>query len=86
MTNGTARPLKRPTSAKTMLRVYTVTREGIVTPPHATVTVPYGFEPAHELLNAQLPLCACSLHRTAGTARRTASPERKPERHRWTSR
>ena len=69
MTNGTARPLKRPTRAKMVLRVYTVTRGGIVTPPHATVTVPYGFEPARELLNTQLPPCACPLHRTAGAAR-----------------
>lgn len=69
MTNATARPLVRPAGAKLVLRVYTVTREGIVTPPRATVTVPYGFEPARELLNTQLPPCACPLHRTAGPAR-----------------
>ncbi|MGW4519164.1 DUF6415 family natural product biosynthesis protein [Streptomyces sp. NPDC004393] len=58
MTNNTVHTLERPASAKMVLRVYTVTREGIVTPPRATVTVPYGFEPAGELLNTQLPPCA----------------------------
>ncbi|MEU6371241.1 hypothetical protein ABZ876_37575 [Streptomyces sp. NPDC046931] len=69
MTNGTARPLERPARATMVLRVYTVTREGIVAPPRATVTVPHGFKPARELLNTQLPPCACPLHRTAGAAR-----------------
>jgi hypothetical protein len=69
MTNGTARPLERPAGAKMVLRVYTVTREGLVTPPRATVTVPYGFKPARELPTTQLPPCACPTHRTAGPAR-----------------
>jgi hypothetical protein len=69
MTTGTARPLKRPAGAKMVLRVYTVTREGIVTAPHATVTVPYDFEPVRELSSTQLPPCACPTHRLAGPTR-----------------
>jgi hypothetical protein len=61
--------LERPSGVKLIFRVYTVTREGIVTPPRATVTVPYGFEPACELLSIQLPPCACPVHHTADPAR-----------------
>ncbi|MFC9916277.1 hypothetical protein [Streptomyces sp. NPDC127197] len=67
MTNGTAPPLRRPQGAKLTIEVYTVTREGVVTPPRSTVVVPYGYEPALEGLNTQLAPCACPIHRAAGT-------------------
>ncbi|MGW1808159.1 hypothetical protein [Streptomyces sp. NPDC002078] len=53
--------------AKMTIRVYTVTREGIVTPPRAMVAVPHDFEPAMEHLNTDLGPCRCPLHRTGGT-------------------
>ncbi|MEU1595097.1 hypothetical protein ABZ468_20005 [Streptomyces sp. NPDC005708] len=69
MANGTGRTLERLAGVKMVLRVYTVTREGIITAPRATVTVPYGFEPPRELSSTRLPPCACPIHRMA-------SPER----------
>ncbi len=63
---GTAPPLHRPPGVKMVLRVYSVTPNGTVTPPRATVTVPHGYEPAPELLSTRLPPCACPLHRTTG--------------------
>ncbi|MEU6578166.1 hypothetical protein [Streptomyces sp. NPDC046805] len=69
VTNRSDPPSQRPPDAKMWMRVYTVTRDGTVTPPRATVTVPYGFEPALEFLGTRLPPCACPIHRTAGTER-----------------
>ncbi|MEU7967367.1 hypothetical protein AB0D09_28480 [Streptomyces sp. NPDC049097] len=69
MTNGTARPMERTAGAKTVLRVYTVTRAGTVTPPHAIATVPHGFKPTRTSPNAHPPLWVCPVHRTAGPAR-----------------
>jgi hypothetical protein len=69
MTGRSIPLLERPSGVKLILRVYTVTREGVVTPPRATVTVPYGFKPPRELSTTRLPPCACPRHRTAGPAR-----------------
>jgi hypothetical protein len=60
MTNVTVPPLARPQGAKMWMRVYTVTRGGIVSPPSATVGVSYDDEPMLELHNTQLPPCGCS--------------------------
>lgn len=46
--------------AKMTIRIYTVTREGIVT--RATVAVPHDFEPAREALNPNWGPCACPRH------------------------
>lgn len=54
---------------KMTIRVYTVSREGVVSPPRAEVIVPYGSEPQRELLNTQLPPCRCPRHRQGGGAR-----------------
>lgn len=51
------------------IRVYTVSREGVVSPPRAEVIVPYGSQPQRELLNTQLPPCRCPRHRQGGGAR-----------------
>ncbi|MFF7966797.1 hypothetical protein ACFZC3_15700 [Streptomyces sp. NPDC007903] len=52
------------------IKVYTVTREGIVTAPRATVAVPHDKDPRPpELSIAQMPPCACWMHRKAGAAR-----------------
>ncbi|MCW8382444.1 hypothetical protein [Streptomyces justiciae] len=51
------------------IRVYTVTREGVVSPPRAEVSVPHGYEPQMELLNTQLPPCQCPRHRRPGVTR-----------------
>lgn len=66
MTNGTALPLERPSGAKMWVRIYTVTTEGIVIPPRATVSVPHGYEPALESLGTDLGPCRCPVHRRAG--------------------
>lgn len=66
MTNGTAPVQRRPSGAKMTIEVYTIFRTGEVSEPRATVSVPYGYEPALESLNTQLPPCACPLHRAAG--------------------
>lgn len=52
MTNATGLAEQRPPGAKMTIRVYTVTREGIVTAPRATVTVPYRTVPAWEPFRA----------------------------------
>ncbi|SHI25282.1 DUF6415 family natural product biosynthesis protein [Streptomyces sp. 3214.6] len=40
MTNGTAPPVEDARGAKMTIRVYTITPEGLVTPPRTTVVVP----------------------------------------------
>lgn len=66
MTNATAPVQQRPPGAKMTIEVYTISRTGVVSAPRATVSVPYGYEPALESFNTQLPPCACPLHRQAG--------------------
>ncbi|MCI3277551.1 hypothetical protein [Streptomyces cylindrosporus] len=69
MTNGTAPPRERTRGAKMTIRVYTVTAEGVITAPRATVKVTYGQTPPLEGMGTQLPPCACPLHRQAGAVR-----------------
>lgn len=45
MTNGTAPARKRTRGPAMTIRVYTVTREGVVTAPRATVSVPRSHTP-----------------------------------------
>ena len=51
----------RKPGAKMTIEVFTVSREGIVTSPRATVSVQYGEEPQATGLN---PPCACPRCRT----------------------
>ncbi|MFJ6841316.1 hypothetical protein ACIQRE_01450 [Streptomyces griseoluteus] len=51
------------------IRVYTVTSEGTVTAPRATVTVPHDEGRPLGLSIALMPPCACPLHRKAGADR-----------------
>lgn len=52
------------------IKVYTVTREGMVTAPRPTMVVPHDPEPRPpELSIALMPPCACPLHRKAGASR-----------------
>lgn len=52
--------------AKMTIRVYTVDRYGTVSAPHATVSVPHGYEPAKEAMNTDWGPCACPAHRSGG--------------------
>ncbi|MFF8726000.1 hypothetical protein ACF073_05860 [Streptomyces sp. NPDC015171] len=69
MMNRTAPNRARTRAPAMTIRVYTVTREGIVTPPQATVIVPRDYVPTPEQMNTQLPPCACPWHRQTGDAR-----------------
>jgi hypothetical protein len=69
MKSGTAQPLGCPPGAKMTIRVYTVTREGIVTEPRVRVSVPHDYVPPPEGLGTQLPPCDCPQHTKAGAAR-----------------
>ncbi|MFF4547236.1 hypothetical protein ACFY1J_23920 [Streptomyces sp. NPDC001406] len=51
------------------IKVYTVTRDGIVTAPHASMSVPHDYVPPPEGLGTQLPPCACPQHTKAGATR-----------------
>ncbi|MGW5231892.1 hypothetical protein ACWEQU_06255 [Streptomyces nodosus] len=69
MTNGTGPARGRRPQAKTTIRVYTVSRSGIVSPPRATVTMSYGRESAPTAMSTVLPPCACPLYRKLGAVR-----------------
>ncbi|WP_018545413.1 hypothetical protein [Streptomyces sp. LaPpAH-108] len=45
------------------IRVYTVTREGLVTARRPIVTVPYDHTAAPSPMSTALPPCACPIHR-----------------------
>ncbi|KUN16349.1 hypothetical protein AQJ23_45225 [Streptomyces antibioticus] len=63
------RTVQADSRVKMTIRVYTVTREGVVSPPRAEVSVPHGYEPQLEPLNTQLPPCQCPRHRRNGVTR-----------------
>ncbi|MFJ4688788.1 hypothetical protein [Streptomyces sp. NPDC088789] len=68
MTNRIVPPPPRPPGVKMTIDVYTVTRDGRVTPPRATVVVPHDYEPAGNLWGLdQLEPCACPMHRPTGS-------------------
>ncbi|MFJ5265989.1 hypothetical protein ACIQAC_36560 [Streptomyces sp. NPDC088387] len=68
MRNGTATESSRPLGAKMTIEVFTVSRDGVVSAPRATVAVPYGYEPFLPGMGTQLPPCACPIHRRTGAA------------------
>ncbi|MCS0602670.1 hypothetical protein NX794_15835 [Streptomyces sp. LP11] len=51
------------------IKVYTVTREGVVTAPRAIVTVSRSYPPQPEQTTTALPPCACPLYRQTEAAR-----------------
>ncbi|WP_316762711.1 hypothetical protein [Streptomyces herbicida] len=51
------------------IKVYTVTPEGIVTAPRASVSVPHDYVPPLQGLGTQLPPCACPGHTKVGAVR-----------------
>ncbi|MFD7409422.1 hypothetical protein ACFV7R_43920 [Streptomyces sp. NPDC059866] len=65
MTNGIGPTSQRPDGVKMTSEVYTVSRHGVVSPPRATVSMPYNYEPALEDLSTQHAPCACPVHREA---------------------
>ncbi|MCF3130729.1 hypothetical protein [Streptomyces olivochromogenes] len=69
MTNGIAPAPERPPGAKLTIRVYTVTREGVVSAPRASVSVPHDYVPHREGIGTHLPPCACPQHREVGARR-----------------
>ncbi len=69
MTNGIAPAPERPPGAKMTIRVYTVTRDGIVTTPSAPMSVSHEYVPPPESMNTQLAPCACPQHRRTGEVR-----------------
>lgn len=70
MSKGTARAEERTFRPKMTIKVYTVTREGVVTAPRPTMVVPRDPDPRPlELSIALMPPCACPLHRKAGASR-----------------
>ncbi|MFF3884004.1 hypothetical protein [Streptomyces sp. NPDC001914] len=68
MTESRASGGGREAPAKMTVRVYTVSRTGVVTRPRATVVVPNDYRPPLEPIGTQLPPCACPIHR-AGAGR-----------------
>ncbi|MEU3858723.1 hypothetical protein AB0F03_15335 [Streptomyces sp. NPDC028722] len=66
MMNRTARTRNRTRGPAMTIKVYTVTRDGTVPAPRATVTVPRDYTPPTESMNTQLPPCDCPRHRQAG--------------------
>lgn len=68
MTESRASARGREASAKLTIRVYTVSREGVVSPPRALLSVPHSSQPQPALFNTRLPACECPLHR-AGALR-----------------
>ncbi len=67
--HGTARPQRSTHGAKMTIKVYTVTPEGIVTAPRASVSVPHDYVPPLQGLGTQLPPCACPGHTKVGAVR-----------------
>lgn len=66
MQNATTTVQERPPGAKMTIRVYTVSPAGTVTPPRATVTVPYGRKLAPVPASDAFPPCRCPFHRAGG--------------------
>ncbi|GHF96868.1 hypothetical protein [Streptomyces thermodiastaticus] len=69
MTNGAATPRNRATGAKMIIRVYTVSSDGVKSEPRATVSVLHGHKPVPTPMSSALPPCACPIHRQAGAGR-----------------
>lgn len=67
--HGTASHRKRERGAKMTVRVYTVTREGTVSPPRAAVSVPRDYVPEPQRMNTRFADCDCPIHRQAGGIR-----------------
>ncbi|MEV7289661.1 hypothetical protein AB0O01_34790 [Streptomyces sp. NPDC093252] len=65
MANGTLPIKERPPGVKLVIEVFTVNRDGIVTPPRATVLVPEDFVPSPYDRGPWLEPCACPAHRAA---------------------
>ncbi|WP_406331877.1 hypothetical protein [Streptomyces sp. NBC_00203] len=69
MTQVTAPTQQRPPGVKRAIRAYKVTREGLVTAQHATVSVPYESVPEPEPMNTQPAPCACAVRSGLGETR-----------------
>ncbi|MEU9924706.1 hypothetical protein AB0H51_26025 [Streptomyces griseoluteus] len=70
MENGAVQARALSPHPKMTIKVYTVTREGIVTSPRATVSVPHHVDRrATGLMSSSMPPCECPVHRMPGAAR-----------------
>ncbi|RZU37759.1 hypothetical protein EV284_2943 [Streptomyces sp. BK022] len=70
MENGAVPARALTPHPKLTIKVYTVTREGVVTAPRATVSVPHDMDRRPtELMSGSMPPCQCPVHRMPGAAR-----------------
>lgn len=70
MQNGAVPARALTPHPKMTIKVYTVTREGIVTSPRATVCVPHDMDRRPtELMSSSMPPCECPVHQMPGAAR-----------------
>lgn len=67
--NRTATPPERAPGSKLTIRVYTVSRAGVVSPPSVSITLPHGYQPQPERIGTELSPCACPIHRAGDVAR-----------------
>lgn len=67
--NGTATHPECAPGSKLTIRVYTVSRAGIVSPPTVSIALPHGYQPQQERIGTELSPCACPTHRVTGGAR-----------------
>jgi hypothetical protein len=67
MTESRASGDGRVDPPKMTMRVYTVSRTGVVTRPRATVLVPHDYRPQPEPIGTLLPDCACPIHRAGAS-------------------